>query len=1248
MPLSHPDGATRTADGFRACIRSLNSEYGLDIRLPDPTLSPRKHKATLRSPEEHQANDAYKRIQVLYYNDNDLLNHSLNTFYHVAADFTQHPTVPGAYPDPLGARHLPATERAALLKLLLQCLPDSQDILQKRVSPPVPYVTVKKAKCLFPASTGNDGVSSSFSSVDDIPVRSSLGGLGVTHPPPLDDADWDMVAPRSSVSMRNNTSFATVSSLPTRQSFTSGYSSSVVNDDTPMTTQSSPPDDEEQLEAASKSFSGLASDYPVSDYPGLPNLHCGEEKFLHIWPKPPPPSGHPIPLAILFEVTRLANHCNVDLSKVDIGFRPDAAWSDQMKLREKLKDLPAFHDKKLPPTNDPAAWKAALNNFQVGEKAVTLSVDLKYRTDVRGPLFDVVINPLKKPELSHRLGRRFGADRFLEVNLERPDSRPKALSGRNGHDKVVSWLTQERHHFLGRVWNAFFMRTVDKPEKRFQVYFFATDGDSFTNPTAPGPPPPTEALDLENRTKLGLDGLLTWALNLPANVSEQPPLKLFCRLALSVGRTVPTITLELRQIRHRKDITSPKIMNDGIGRISRSLTAKIAKRLGSDEIPAAFQARFGSAKGMWMVDVEDDGLVEDDWIEIYESQKKWKCDYTDVHHRTFEVKSWPGRPSPASANQQLIPILEEQSLDKKAMRETLAKHLLAHIQERLVMEESALNDPRVCRLWLQQDLIGTKHQAADFISFTGGLPDRDAHIVSFLLDSGFSPTKLSFLKDIIEKIKKDRINALDTKINFTIPQSTSLLMLADFSGTLEEGEIYVAFSTDFEVEDYTDSRLDDIDVLVARMPAHYPSDIQKARAVSPKALRKLRNVVVFSMKGERPLADLLSGGDYDGDRAWICWDPDIVSNFVSVDVPKTPDLLEAGYLRKSPLKAHDLQSTDGNVEYFCRRFIYESFRFTMNESILGVCTSFKEKYCYHFGIRISDPKIVILSRLLGDLVDQVKQGIIFEWADWKRFQKEVLGYDPPPSKSLPEPHYNITKAKESSYRRLGRYDSILDFLRFNVAVPATKEAMIKSDRALQGIRPVKYDEDLTYLYNYFEAQEKDFESFKTVRVKLREDLETHYGQWRDTVNQNLFTERVMMTHRAWVDIAPDPKVVASCPALRIFLGIWGDDHHNSSMWMLLKASTTFHKFYNGNEKFAWRMAGRQLALLKGLRLSRKLSAGGPSAAVLVTPDMWAALRPNKKFIKSRMALQDDDEFNSAAALHDVAQYDEDGGEVDDA
>lgn len=92
-------------------------------------------------------------------------------------------------------------------------------------------------------------------------------------------------------------------------------------------------------------------------------------------------------------------------------------------------------------------------------------------------------------------------------------------------------------------------------------------------------------------------------------------------------------------------------------------------------------------------------------------------------------------------------------------------------------------------------------------------------------------------------------------MNIGVAKSTYAYMVADPLAVLEEGEVHIAFSNLFDYE----HMLHDIDLLVARLPAALPSDVQKVRAVFKPELKIFQDVIVFPSKGERSLADKLSG-----------------------------------------------------------------------------------------------------------------------------------------------------------------------------------------------------------------------------------------------------------------------------------------------------------------------------------------------------------------------------------------------------
>jgi regulator of nonsense transcripts 1 len=94
-------------------------------------------------------------------------------------------------------------------------------------------------------------------------------------------------------------------------------------------------------------------------------------------------------------------------------------------------------------------------------------------------------------------------------------------------------------------------------------------------------------------------------------------------------------------------------------------------------------------------------------------------------------------------------------------------------------------------------------------------------------------------------------------------QSRLLFGVCDAWGVLEEGECAVKVTMENNGQAYT---LNNTEVLVTRNPCLHPGDLQKFRVVHRPELSHLVDCIVFSTKGERPGADLMSGGDLDGDQ----------------------------------------------------------------------------------------------------------------------------------------------------------------------------------------------------------------------------------------------------------------------------------------------------------------------------------------------------------------------------------------------
>lgn len=252
-----------------------------------------------------------------------------------------------------------------------------------------------------------------------------------------------------------------------------------------------------------------------------------------------------------------------------------------------------------------------------------------------------------------------------------------------------------------------------------------------------------------------------------------------------------------------------------------------------------------------MVDVLDEHLPDCQrgfWIEITESQLKFKGHSFDDYHPdadrvTFEVHSYSKKLSAATLNFQLMPILANRGVPEKVFSRLLKEDLM----EKVGVLEVAMDGGLALRKWNQDNNPVTGERASrKEIEMIGGVPNSTAEKINWFVEvrllpfpsnrqtlifqqHGFEPKKCRELKDVLYKAIQEYCSRLENKMNISIGKSTSALMIADPLAILEPNEIHIGFSSTFRDSKsrWEDSMLHDTDVLVARLPALLPSDIQK-------------------------------------------------------------------------------------------------------------------------------------------------------------------------------------------------------------------------------------------------------------------------------------------------------------------------------------------------------------------------------------------------------------------------------------
>ncbi|KAI0147187.1 hypothetical protein GGR57DRAFT_262590 [Xylariaceae sp. FL1272] len=1005
-----------------------------------------------------------------------------------------------------------------------------------------------------------------------------------------------------------------------------------------------------------------------------------EQRLQGIWPVLPTRLQR-APLAVRWEIMRVALHC--DIAMDDLRIEWDTSLSDLKKLWDRLREL-IPEGKTLPVETRPDVWSVAMQgDFNSTDAVVVLTASLAPNTSKTGPVFTLRLQPLKL-QLPHRLDRRFGSDRFMELIMPSSYSREMARLGKPAWDSIHRWLVRDSHVFLGRVWTSFYTKPADpKKVKRDdtllpeavttimqeRVYLFAENGNDFLlGDSRAALSLPRKSEPSARHTRMGRKDLLDWLLQIPQNQS-QSVCKLFSRILLGLSRTRPSVVLQAGQIRHREvDILSPagKVMNDGIARMSTALARKIRDMMGLDDIPAGYQGRFGSAKGFWIRDTEDtSGEI---WIETYPSQRKWNCDYGEEDLRTFEVREESRELRCAALNLQLLPILENRAIDQVKMKEQVGFFLKNTLLLEMELQKVAMQDPAQFKLWVYDNAAQRRRQErvkVGCVPYSGGLPSNDEDTMELLLDSGFDPAKLKFLQEMAYKLQHRKCEELQKKLNVKLGCSTYAFMVIDFLGILAEDEIHLGFSSKFtdEQSGFSETFLHGMDVLVARVPAHYPSDIQKVKAVFKPELGSLKDVIIFPSKGNTPLADKLSGGDYDGDKAWVCWEPTIVNNFINADVPDTPDLFANDLLTKMKDTYHDLavsceRTVRSAPKEVTTEFLDKAFRFNMQQNLLGTCTIYKEKLCYSRK-SVSDHLAVFLSTLISHLVDRAKQGIVFSETSWAKVRKDLNAQqgDPMRSKSRLDPV--VPEYKKDSWSIQDQQPShLIDYIKFVIGKPTVKQELDKLQEPLNSAE--LFDADLVKCYKSFaklttQGDERRANKQAGIVVKprtwdvifqnLKSDIEAVVMEWERCKIPALnisWEERITKVSEKWNNIVPTGKNNSKTTrAMReeslANVGV--------SQWDLLKASFAFHMFCQKNPSMVWHIAGSQLCYLKSVEVSRAQGMRAPP--VLMTPGMYAGVKPDARYVRGRAAIMAGRRMQAIGDEGEDVELD-DGGVDDDA
>ncbi|KAI5119613.1 hypothetical protein M0805_007877 [Coniferiporia weirii] len=337
---------------------------------------------------------------------------------------------------------------------------------------------------------------------------------------------------------------------------------------------------------------------------------------------------------------------------------------------------------------------------------------------------------------------------------------------------------------------------------------------------------------------------------------KEGPGKYVARLGLSFSSTIKSIYATSSDMVEIKDVSAGDgvLTTDGCGVIRESIAKEIRKSEDLAPSTSVFQIRLGGIKGLLVAypdhlfnKICDTSRIKSSRpvpgrqpiLAYRNSMRKYHGGPTNIEIQNISEPS-----SIARLNHAFIVLLLSLHVNLKAFKELLKKQL--------------------------RSIHMIPYDRQEALRYVEG--ELDAQGESFnqelfeMLHAGHS-MKDSFLRAKLRRFQNLQYDSLKKKLNIRVQKSCYVYGVVDGLGILKEDEVYI--------------NLPHREGIVV-------SPVLVAKAVDAPELEFLTNCIVFPLRGGFSVPGSMSGGDLDGDKYFVSWEPSILPRVTENPVTQGP------------------------------------------------------------------------------------------------------------------------------------------------------------------------------------------------------------------------------------------------------------------------------------------------------------------------------------------------------------------------